>query len=172
MTAGSKSINLIPRPIPRKTAGFTLVEILAVLMIIGLMTGVVVVSLPPPPDPLIKQGQELKSDIAGAAEAAVIRQKPYGVILHKNSVDIVRYQNGLWQTVRPISMETVGHPTLHLLQNGLAVDLEKAEKLGIPLIRFDATGLATPFELRLESGAKRYILRGSVDGSLSSEVKS
>ncbi len=153
----------------RNQAGFTLVEVMSVLLIIGLMTAVVVISLPPKTDPLITDGQAIRSDLRALAQAAIVQQKPFGLILRKDGYEIVRYENGLWRSVGHKNPKAKG-AALFLYKDGLKIDVKKAEKLGEPLIRFDTTGLATPFELRIEAGAQTYIIHAGPDGKISTEL--
>ena len=150
--------------------GFTLVEILAVLLIIGLMAGAVVMNMPPKQDPLHKQGELLATRIQIAAQSGLVEGQSIGIIFHEQSYDIVRYFNETWNVTQEFEYGVDNSkPVISLTLNAAKIDLEQAEKTGIPTIRYDTTGLGTSFELQLEDGLSRFIINGRVDGSINAE---
>jgi len=154
------------------TKGFTLVEILAVLLIIGMMTGAVVMNLPAPKKPLDTQARLLAARISTAAQAGLVSGHTVGIVLHENGYDIVIYANDNWNVIETFDYGLESSPALELTLNAAKVDLKQAEKIGIPVIRYDTTGLGTPFTLELTHKSARFIITGKVDGSISAEPKS
>ena len=159
-------------PVRKNVRGFTLVEVLAVLLIIGLMAGVVVLSMPTPASPLVKQGHKIERHMARLSQSALMDGKPYGISIHKNEIEIVRYEQGGWKSIDKAEFGAGANTYVRLFQNGAKIDLDKAEKLAVPIIRYDTSGLATPFEMWLEASGERLIIRGEIDGLIMSEIKS
>ncbi len=150
-------------------AGFTLVEILAVLFIIAMMAGAVVINIPAKQDPLYTQGKLLASRIEMAAQTGMIEHQPMGISFTKNGYSVVRYSFDIWETVAEFEFGAEGRPELELSQSSAKIDLKAAEKSELPVIRYDTTGLGTPFELRLQNGASRFVITGAIDGTITAE---
>ena len=147
-------------------SGFTLVEVLAVLFIIGMMAAPVIMNMPKTQDPLHKQGELLATRISLAAQSGLVAQQSVGIILQEDGYEIVRYNNEIWETAAIFSFGLDSKPFLELRQNATKINLETAEKSGVPAIRYDSTGLGTPFELKLQNANSRYLIIGNVDGTI------
>lgn len=161
-------------PIGRNKAaqsGFTLVEVLAVLLIFGLMAGAVIMNLPSRPDPLHQRGRLMATHIQLAAQTAMIDHQSIGIRFIEDGYEIVKYYDENWDVINKFEFGLEGKPYLELTQNAAQIDLELAEKSGVPSIRFDTTGLGTPFELSMENGASHITLTGSIDGMVTTEIK-
>ncbi len=155
--------------IKTRQSGFTLVEVLAVLFIIGMMAGAVVMNMPKAQNPLHKQGELLATRIGLAAQGGLISQQSIGVVLRGDGYEIVRYNNYIWETVETFTFDLESKPYIELTQNAAKINLEAAEKSGVPVIRYDTTGLGTPFALKLQSGASAYMISGGSDGKITVE---
>ena len=152
--------------------GFTLVEVLSVLLIMGLMAGVVIFNLPEKKVPLHRQGEDMAAHIRHAHQAAMFEGQVLGVILREQGYDIVRYLDPVWLPLETYVFEMTPAPQIVLTQNSGKIDLAAAEKLKVPMIRFDTTGISTPFNLRLEDGQSVFIITGDMAGKLTTEVGS
>ncbi len=150
----------------QKNKGFTLVEILAVLMIIGIMAGVIVLSIPAPVSDIEKNTQKLKRIISQISQSAVINNKAYGFSVSGNKVEFMRYENELWQKFETIEFST---QNISIYKNGVRLNLKNTKHMNAPIIIYYTTGLATDFELQIEDEQKVLRLRGGVDGKLKSE---
>lgn len=146
--------------------GFTLVEVLVTMVIFGLMTGAVIMNLPPKEDPLETQVRQLTTRLQMLAQTSLIARQQTGVMLTKEGYELVRYQNGSWQTIEQFDFDLTNAPALEFIQNARKVNLKTAVKSGIPIIRYDTTGLATPFELNLQGAQNTIRIIGSIDGSV------
>jgi general secretion pathway protein H len=149
-----------------KQAGFTLVEVLMSMLIIGLMTGVVVLNLPDGEDPWESQARKLASKFQIASQSAMISNQTIGIHLNKNGYEIVRFVGGEWVRIESTEFNTDIPITIELLQNGAKIDLKEADKSDVPVIRYDATGLATPFELTIDGYGRSMEFIGGPEGSL------
>lgn len=149
-----------------KQAGFTLVEVLMSMLIIGLMTGIVVLNLPEGDDPWETEARRLASKFEIASQSAMISNQSIGIRLNKDRYDIVRFVGGDWVIIE--SHEFTGEIPLsiELEQNGAKIDLKAAAKTEVPVIRYDATGLATPFELTIDGYGRTMQFIGGPDGSV------
>ena len=149
---------------PTGEHGFTLVEVLVTLVIMGLMTGAVIMNLPEGENPALVQGRKMATQLNMIAQSSMISRQSLGVRLRDGHMETVRYQQGEWQVVQDIPIDESVFSTFDFIQNGAKIDLRRAAKTQIPLIRYDVTGLATPFELRLENGEGSFQLIGEIDG--------
>lgn len=147
-------------------AGFTLVEMMMSMLIIGLMTGVVVLNLPSGDDPAVEQGKLLVSRLRIAAQTSMIENTPVGIEFNEDGYSAVRFIGGEWETVESFTYELEQPLVLELTQNGAKIDLDAARKTGVPVIRYDATGLATPFELEVDAFGLTMFFDGKSDGSV------
>jgi type II secretion system protein H len=150
-----------------KQAGFTLVEVLVSMLIISLMTGLVVLNLPQEKDPLTGQVQLLAKRLEIASSTSMIENNPIGIRFNEEGYQAVRYIGGEWKLIEQFEFETDSAPQLELKQNGAKIDIEKAYKNEVPVIRYDSTGLATPFELTIDVFGDSLRIEGAADGSVS-----
>ena len=153
-----------------RQAGFTLVELLVVLVLIGLAAGAVLLTLPPARDDLDHAATRLAARLHWAADHAVLAGEPVGLILGPQGYRFVRYRLGQWQPVQdepalapaawPVGamawLEMAGAATL-------ATDEANAE---IPVLRFDPTGMAREFRLILAQDGVRHVIAGDQAGRL------
>ncbi len=149
-----------------KQAGFTLVEVMVVLLIVGLMAGTVVMNLPPKEDPLYAQGKLLATRMEMAAQSSLTTQTSIGVRFEEGGYEFVKYSGEVWESVAQYTYELEQKPNVVLKLNGSTIDIKEAQKSEFPVLRYDVTGLATPFEFSLEGSKSRLHITGGVDGSV------
>jgi len=80
--------------------GFTLVEILVVIVIIGLMAGMAVLSIGHDPQRQLQQeAQRVRTILQLAADEALLQGREYGLVLEQNGYQIVQFneQKRQWQ---------------------------------------------------------------------------
>ncbi|MCG8441195.1 MAG: type II secretion system minor pseudopilin GspH [Caulobacterales bacterium] len=162
----------------RRAAGFTLVEALAVLLIIGLAAGAVVLALPPAAP---SGADETKAFVARArllSEAAVMEGRTTGVRLTQTGYAYARRAEGEWSPIEDqdafaarewgerVSVEMERDGALTPLPYDATTDDPNAPP-PTPQIRFDPTGMATPFRLRIDRPDGSYVIDGGADGALS-----
>ena len=149
-----------------KQSGFTLVEVMVVLLIVGLMAGTVVMNLPPKQDPLYAQGRLLATRLEQASQTSLIEQSSIGVRFVEGGYEVLKYTGENWDDAGKYFYDLSNNPNISLSVNGGEIDLKAARKSEFPVVRFDATGLATPFELSLQTSVSSVRLKGGVDGSI------
>jgi len=142
-----------------KQAGFTLVEVLMSMLIIGLMTGIVVLNLPEGDDQWETQARKLASKFEIASQSAMIANQTIGI-------QISRFVAGEWVDIEGAEFGGDIPLSINLEQDGTKIDLKAADKSDVPVIRYDATGLATPFELTIDGYGRSMQFIGGPDGSL------
>ncbi len=156
-----------------KEAGFTLVEILCVLALLGLTTGLVVLNLPNPAPPFKKEVTSVATLLNVAARESVIDGKSRGVDFTTGGLEISRY-DGEWVAEQSHAFSHISGLNLTVEQQD--IDLadrtrSKAKKDGKlpPLIYFDATGNVTSFTLSLDGRDERFTIEPDARGRIFSE---
>jgi len=143
-----------------KEAGFTLVEILCVLALLGLTAGLVVLNLPKPAPAFKVEAQNLATLMNVAARQSIIDGKVRGIDLTTSRIDILQY-NGEW--IADEGRDLTNISGLKLIIEDQPIDLSQRDKLKEksdlpPLIYFDATGNVTSFILELNGREESYNL--------------
>ena len=151
-----------------KEAGFTLVEILCVLALLGLTAGLVVLNLPKPAPAFKVEAQKLATLMNVAARQTVIDGKVRGIDLTTGRIDIFQY-DGEW--IADEGRDLTNITGLNLIVEDQPIDLAQREKLKEksdlpPLIYFDATGNVTPFTLELNGREESYHLLPDARGRI------
>ncbi len=155
----------------RAQSGFTLIEVMVVMLIIGLMVGAVALSLPARPNPLSVEGKAMASTFRAFAQSSMVDRKAKGIRLTKTGYELMAYQDGDWLLVQEVEYKLDAAPTVRLLRNGAKINLEVARKIEGPMVRFDSTGLATPFTLEVEDGAVTVTITGNVSGEITYAIE-
>ena len=142
-----------------KEAGYTLVEIMAVMVIIGLMTSAVVLTLPKDKAVVNAYAEDLVRNINGAAQASLLSGKMAALGVSEKAYAIYAYEDEAW-----VPKRTADWP------EGVFVTFEKDEtklKLTediVPLAWFEPTGQSTVFDLTLRNHDKVLRLSSQGDG--------
>ena len=162
-------------PVPRygKDAGFTLVEVLSVLAVLGLTAGLVVLNLPKPAPPLQSEAQGVTSLLNLAVRQSVIDGKSRGFDITANQLEIYEYDGEWTLEHRQEFSEDVGD--IELAVEGQEIDLrdrqKKKQKSDLPpLIYFDAVGNVTRFSLLLEGREQSFRLTPDDKGRMTMEA--
>ena len=156
----------------KKQAGFTLVEVLCVLALLGLTAGLVVLNLPKPTPPFRAEVQSVTTLLNLAARQSVIDGKSRGLDFTTSQLNILQY-DGEWIMDR--QQDFTGISGLNLNVEGQDIDLndreKKKEKSELPpLIYFDATGNVTPFSLSLNGREESFTLAPDARGRIVMET--
>ena len=156
----------------KKQAGFTLVEILCVLALLGLTAGLVVLNLPKPAPPFRAEVQSVTTLLNLAARQSVIDGKSRGIDFTTSQLNILEY-DGEWIMDREQDFTDVSG--LNLVVEGQDIDLndreKKKEKSELsPLIYFDATGNVTPFSLSINGREESFTLAPDARGRIVMET--
>lgn len=142
-----------------KEAGFTLVEILSVLVVIGLMSSVVILSMEPPKPALEKQAERLTSELNALAQDGLISGSVNAAGFSKDGYALYTFENSEW--TERVKGEWQDSYRLTLTRASAKLDMPKTVE---PIIMFQPTGLSTPFELTLSDRDMTYALKTEGDG--------
>ena len=177
----------IARP-DAERAGFTLVELLVVLVVVGLMTGVVVLIMPDKISGAEADARRFAARLVLAAEESVISGDTIGVMITRDGYAFRRLYRGQWRAAgsnspfgakgrekdRAIDMrwgdgvlvlfERNGQPVV--LAAGLPPDNnENAALNGLaPTLLLDPLGMVTPFRLVIHDDEGRFAVTAGPDG--------
>lgn len=138
-------------------AGFTLVELMVVLLLLGLLSAAVVLSLPPTSGALLAETGLLAARLEGVARTAVLTGETRGVVFDDAGYTLQRLHAGRWSSAGAEHRPWSAVPGLAFEEGG-------------PMLRFDAAGIATPFRLLLERDGERVRLIGDDDGRVRLET--
>ena len=142
-----------------KEAGFTLVEILCVLVVISLMTSVVILSMPTSKTSLEKQAERLSAELNALAQDGLISGSVTAAGFSKDGYALYSFENSKW--AERVSNEWQDSYRLSLTRASARLDMPKTTE---PLILFQPTGLSTPFELTLSDRETKFSLTTQGDG--------
>lgn len=155
-------------------AGYSLIEILVVLAIIGLISGAAVLTARPAADPVRRSAETMLTDIARAETLAVTRGQFIGLQARTSGYDFLVYQDGIWTRMPTRSgLEGRAFPeTVRLVSAAPNRNLSSSGEL-VPDYWFDPTGAndVAVFDLRSDAqswsvevgmlGGPRLVSRGS-----------
>lgn len=171
---------------PVRSRGFTLLELLAVIVIIGIILSFAVLSVNTGgrSQALEQEARRLSALIGLAAQEAVMQSREFGLLLTDHGYTFLAFQDNAWQPLEDDPMlrprELPPDMQLELLVDKLPTDLvtqdegddekdKKDKKTGAsPQVLILSSGEMTPFEIRLRTGREpnRYRLVGHVNGKL------
>ena len=136
----------------RDRSGFTLVELMMVVAIIGLAAGAVVLTLPDPRPSADKAAETLAARLNRAREEAILSNRPIAVTADETGYHFTAFDGREWQALsdgpfRPQPME------------GVAITWPEPEGRLV----FDPTGAADPASLTVTASGRHRTV--SVDGA-------
>lgn len=142
----------------RRAAGFSLIELLVVLVLLALASAAVALSVPPS-DPLREPVQRLAARLAHARELAVLRNQSLRALLDSDGYRFEQRQQGQWQPSpdRALAAQAWPEPTALMFAG------QASEQLQLTL---DPAGNTLPGLLELHSGQQHWQLQLHADGSI------
>lgn len=145
--------------------GFSLVEVLVVLAIVGLMTGAAYLTMRPASDPARTAAGQMQLDLARAETLAVTRGSFIGLRTHARGYDFLIYEGGTW-----VALDRRSALTPRLLPEAVTLRASVSpvtnDQIMVPDYWFDPTGANEAARFILQSGAARWqVSTGGRDGT-------
>lgn len=137
---------------PECERGFSLVEMMVALAILGLLTAAVLMTLPPQGPRVSDEAERLAGRLEHAREAALTANRSVEVTLEPQGLAFREQRRGEWTPLTDGPFQPRPWP------EGLSVSVEAD---GRRAVRFDSTGAAEPATVRLSNG--RHVARLVVD---------
>jgi general secretion pathway protein H len=130
--------------------GFTLVELMVVLVILGLASSAVVLAFPDPQGSLVAEAERFAARAKAARDEALLTGRATAVQVDGEGYAISRRAGGEWQQAASHEWARGTQAVLGAGAEGRAV--------------FDPTGLADPLHLGLARGGRQVVVEIGADG--------
>lgn len=166
----------------RNALGFTLVEVLVVILIISIVTSVALLSVGHNENKKIETfAKELTQVVSLASEQAMLQPVILGMAINEHSFEFLRYEasqddkENHWQ---PLNDNLLGR---HEIPHGVSVEVKvqnnqihTEEKGVVPQIIFSTNGDITPFTIQVGKKGERprHAIIGEADGHLTQKALS
>ena len=132
--------------------GFTFIELMVVIFIIGLAAGAVILAIPDEGGSVYAEAERFAARAKAARDNAIIESRPASLSLGPDGYQLSVRKAGEWRESGRFEWGS-----------GTRVELAGGEEGGT---RFDSTGLAVPLRLTLERGDRRVAVDIGHDGSI------
>lgn len=145
---------------PRRDAGFSLVEAMVALMIIGLMTGAVMLLMPGRDGAARAAVERFATRVAYASDASIMLNRPVALVVRPEGYGFARLEEDGW-----FNLEHGGALAFRAWPDDIDYRIEQPaadEIVDGRVARFDALGGATPASIVLSGGGARWRVR--IDG--------
>ncbi|MEQ9315404.1 MAG: prepilin-type N-terminal cleavage/methylation domain-containing protein [Henriciella sp.] len=153
---------MTPRPAHLAQKGFTLVEVLLVVFIMGLVTTVAVMTLPERQDPYERALSEVQGTVDAIRDRSIMTGEVLGIAIREDRLEVVNWTGNEWQPVARQSFHLPANAKLEIVR-------EKGDRRGEDapsVIVFNPLGVTEPVRLDLRAGPLTFALRLTEDGRL------
>ncbi|MFN3857635.1 MAG: GspH/FimT family pseudopilin [Caulobacter sp.] len=146
---------------PARRGGFTLIELMVVVAILGLMAAVVVVAIPSGTTTLASEGERFAARLKRAQEEAILTGRGVAVTFTDRGYAFQHHRAGAWSPLED------GHFRAVAWEPGTRAertdDLERMD--------FDPTGLATPAQVVLRRDAASVRIAVDAAGTVTFDAR-
>ena len=149
-----------------RQAGFTLVELMVVIVIIGLMSAVVVLNMPSPTSDLEKESERFAARLRLAAEESILAGELTGVEITPEGYQFVIYRRGRWLPLDLPGGQWPEGAILRLSRDNLPVDLAGDPSKKVPSIWFDPLGSENLFSIEISKIGEIIKVSGEEYGAI------
>lgn len=157
--------------------GFTLIEILVVIAILGIIVTFVVLNVDLRSRAKVAQqtAKELLLLMQATQQQAILQQQPMGISIQSDAYSFWQYtetsDSMVWQPIEQDSVFSSRHlpKGVHLQLTLLAGNADAASLTNTPTLVFAIDGTQAPFKLTIsiEDDSVHYVLTGQANGDLS-----
>lgn len=140
-------------------SGFTLIEMLCVMVLIGLLSGVVIMNIPNPKTPTQRQAEGLTRDLNAMVQDGLISGEVRGFGLTEKQFSFYVYNGEKFIPAGEQNWSDDIKPQFS--RNGEKLKLPETLS---PQVLFEPTGFNTPFVLDLSGRKSRYEIKSEGDG--------
>lgn len=136
----------------RRERGFTFIELMVVIAIIGLSAAAVVITMPERGGSLQGEAERFAARAKAARDSAIVESRAFLLEVSPSGYAVARRMRGEW---RPVGRVDWAEGT-------------DAEAGGAPVgrVRFDSTGLAEPLVITLRRSGRSVAIQVGHDGSI------
>lgn len=149
---------------PAQQRGFTLLELMLVILVMGLFTGIVSLSVDRQSGPDLRvEGERVQYFLRGLQQRAVYRAQDTGVVLTGRALVVRERIEGIWVPVTPeIEMPLKDALSFELLVEGQLVQpLVSVREVLSPQLVFYSDGQHPPFVMQVTSASgSEVVLNG------------
>lgn len=139
----------------KRSNGFSLVEMMVVLMVMGLLAGVAVLTLPGDERKLRNEAERFAARTLAARDEAIIGARPISAVVSEQGYYFERRSDGQWQALPGRGFDLT------------AWDDATTVSAGRQRVVFDSLGLASSAaDVRLERGGQALIVQIRRDGKV------
>jgi general secretion pathway protein H len=166
------------RAIPRH-AGFSLIEMLVVVAVVGLLSVVVVLTMPTSGGAAREDARRFAARAQVAAQESIISGKPIGLAVDDQAYRFYRFRNGEWQAADAAGPLVENHwdedvslsvqPPMPAKSDDPE---ERQQQPYVPGVIFNPIGAVTPFRVAVSAGSQRYIIASTPRGDITLEEQS
>ncbi|WP_290651305.1 type II secretion system minor pseudopilin GspH [Aquisalimonas sp.] len=159
----------------RHQSGFTLIEVMVVVVLIGIITTLAVLNMGGEDDRVEREARRLAAVLDTAGREAVIQARELGLVLEPDGYRFARLESDAWRTDayqhdRALGAHALpGDLRLRVSTDDLPGEREPGDNDDRPHVLILSSGELTPFEVEIRRPGSRsppWIVTGELDGTI------